>query len=357
MKNPACHILLIVATVVVFEMSGCSSPDAGEPNPLVLKVGQVLPSSHPTSRAMQLFERRVEELTDGRVDVRLYSSGQLGGTDQLIMLSQMGNLEACVVSTAPLAQYAEPFNVLVMPFVFRDNEHQYAVVDGPLGAELGEHLRSKHLYAAAFFDSGSRNVMTIDGPVRSPEDLRGMKIRVMSSNVLQKTVACLGAMPQTISQGEVYGALQTGVIDGWENNPATCLSFSMYETGCKHFAWTRHVAIPDLLVFSQRWYDSLSPDIRQAVDQAAEETKQHQRQLWQKDDKEAILALEAGGMKFNEVDRQAFLARFAAFYDQSAEKYGPEFKRLLRQIRQSDVGSQQREESQQRGKPFIEENQ
>ena len=91
----------------------------------------------------------------------------------MIMLSQMGNLEACVVSAAPLAQYAEPFNVLVMPFVFRDNEHQYAVVDGAVGAELGEHLRSKNLRAAAFFDSGSRNVMTMDGPVRSPEDLRG----------------------------------------------------------------------------------------------------------------------------------------------------------------------------------------
>ncbi len=340
MKKPARHILLIAATVVVLDLSGCSAPDDGISAPVVLKVGQVLPSSHPTSRAMLEFERRVEELTEGRVDVRLYSSGQLGGADQLIMLSQMGNLEACVVSAAPLAQYAEPFNVLVMPFVFRDNKHQYAVVDGAVGTELGEHLRGKDLHAAAFFDSGSRNVMTIDGPVRTPEDLKGKKIRVMSSNVLQETVACLGAMPQTISQGEVYSALQTGVIDGWENNPATCLSFSMYETGCDHFAWTRHVAIPDLLVFSRQWYDSLDPDIRQAVDQAARETKQHQRQLWQKDDKEAILALETAGMKFNEVDREAFLARFADFYGQSNEKYGPEFERLLTRIRRSDGEAQ-----------------
>jgi TRAP-type transport system periplasmic protein len=340
MKKPARHILLIAATVVALGLPGCSAPDDGISAPVVLKVGQILPSSHPTSRAMLQFERRVEELTEGRVDVRLYSSGQLGGADQLIMLSQMGNLEACVVSAAPLAQYAEPFNVLVMPFVFRDNEHQYAVVDGAVGTELGEHLRGKGLRAAAFFDSGSRNVMTMDGPVRTPEDLQGKKIRVMSSNVLQETVACLGAMPQTISQGEVYSALQTGVIDGWENNPATCLSFSMYETGCDHFAWTRHVAIPDLLVFSRQWYDSLDPDIRQAVDQAARETKQHQRQLWQQDDKEAILALEAAGMKFNEVDREAFLAQFAEFYDRSNEKYGPEFERLLTRIRQSDGETQ-----------------
>jgi tripartite ATP-independent transporter DctP family solute receptor len=340
MKKSARQILLLAAILVAFEMSGCSSPEEHKPGSVVLKVGQVLPSSHPTSRAMLEFARRVEELTGGRVDVRLYSSGQLGGADQVIMLSQIGNLEACVVSAAPLAQYSEPFNVLVMPFVFRDKEHQYAVVDGPVGAALGEHLRSKKLHAAAFFDSGSRNVMTMDGPVRSPQDLRGMKIRVMSSSVLQQTVECLGAMPQTISQGEVYGALQTGVIDGWENNPATCLSFSMYETGCKHFAWTRHVAIPDLLVFSRRWYDSLDADIRQAVDQAAEETKRHQRELWQQDDRQAIRALKAAGMEFNEIDQQAFLARFADFYRRSAQKYGPEFERLLARIHPSGEEAQ-----------------
>jgi tripartite ATP-independent transporter DctP family solute receptor len=281
------------------------------------------------------FERRLEELTEGRVDVRLYSSGQLGNADQMIMLSQMGNLEACVVSSAPLAQYAESLNVLVMPFVFRDNAHQYAVVDGPVGSELRRHLSTRDLHAAAFFDSGSRNLMTIEGPIRTPQDLQGMKIRVMSSNVLQQTVASLGAMPQTISQGEVYSALQTGVIDGWENNPATCQAFSMYETGCIHFAWTRHVAIPDLLVLSRCWYDSLDDDLRQAVDRAAEETTVYQRQLWQENEKEAILALQSAGMKFNEVDRQAFLDRFATFYSHYVEKYGPQFEQLLIEVSQT----------------------
>ncbi len=337
MKKAAWHILLVVATLATIELPGCTSPDEHSPGPLIMKVGQLLPASHPTSRAMAHFEQRLEELTDGRVDVRLYSSGQLGPADQLIMLSRIGNLEACVVSSAPLAQYAELFNVLVMPFVFRDNAHQYAVVDGPVGVELAEHLRSRNLHAAAFLDSGSRNVMTIQGPVERPDDLRGMKIRVMSSNVLQETVACLGAMPQAISQGEVYSALQTGVIDGWENNPSTCRAFSMYETGCKHFAWTRHVAIPDVLVLSQRWYDAQDADIRRAVDQAAEETKHYQRQLWQENEKEAIVALKEAGMKFNDVDRQAFLERFDAFYDRLGKKFGPDFERLLNQIRQ-DTG-------------------
>jgi TRAP-type transport system periplasmic protein len=338
--NQNVHVWLAAsAACLILVVAGCDTTHQDSPDTFVLKVGQVLPAAHPTSQAMLLFERRLEELTDGRVDVRLYSSGQLGNADQMIMLSQIGNLEACVVSAAPLAQYAEHFNVLVMPFVFRDNAHQYAVVDGPVGAELLDHLRGRNLQVAAFFDSGSRNVMTIDGPVQTPQDLQGMKIRVMSSNVLQETVACLGAMPQTISQGEVYSALQTGVIDGWENNPATCYAFSMYETGCIHFAWTRHVAIPDLLVLSRRWYDGLEPDIRQAVDQAAEETKHYQRTMWQEGDKAAITALEKAGMKFNQVDRQAFVTQFDTFYRRCAAKYGPEFEQLLMQIRDDGEGA------------------
>ena len=109
----------------------------------------------------------------------------------------------------------------------------------------------------------------------------------------------------------------------------------MYETGCTHFAWTRHVAIPDLLVVSRRWYDQLDADLRRAVDQAAEETKHYQRQLWQENETEAIRSLQAAGMEFNEVDRQAFLDRFDAFYARYVEKYGSEFEQLLMAVRQS----------------------
>jgi tripartite ATP-independent transporter DctP family solute receptor len=330
----------ILLFVYLLSFTGCQSQESTQQPPIVLKVGQVLPAGHPTSRAMEFFKQRVEALTEGRIDVRLYASGQVGNTNQLIMLSQMGNLEACVVSAAPLAQYAELLNVVAMPFIFRDAEHQYAVVDGPVGEALQAHLRQRQMIGAAFFDSGSRNVMTMQGPIREPADLQGMKIRVMASNVLQLTVQQLGAMPQAISQGEVYSALQTGVIDGWENNPATCRSFSMYETGCTHFAWTRHVAIPDLLVISRRWYDALDSDLQRAIDQAAAETKQVQRELWQQEETEAVAVLQQAGMEFNDVDRAAFERQFGTFYAQFEDRFGPEFSQLLKQIRETQVRSQ-----------------
>ena len=204
------------------------------------------------------------------------------------------------------------------------------MLDGAVGQALREHVAGIGLVAAAYFDAGSRNVMTKTGPIRTPADLAGLKIRVMDSNALRAAVERLGATAVPMSQGEVYGALQTGVIDGWENNPATCLTFSMYETGCRHFAWTRHVAIPDILVISRPWYDGLSDSLKQAVDRAAAETRDQQRTLWQEYEEKAIGQLEEAGMQFNEVDPAAFASRFEGFYDAFVTRYGDTFGEAAR---------------------------
>lgn len=332
-------LVLVTILAVALAAVGCGEPNSPRRDKVVLKVGQVLPADHPTSRAMDYFKERLEELSDDRIDVRLFLSGQIGSANELIMECRLGNVEAAVVSTAPLAQHVEILNVLVMPFVFRDNTHQYAVVDGPIGRELDRHLADRGIIAAAYFDSGSRNIMTKAGPIETPDQLKGLKIRVMSSNVLRAAVDRLGASAQPMSQAEVYSALQTGVIDGWENNPATCLVFSMYETGCTHFAWTRHVAIPDALILSRECYDALDEDLKRAVDQAAADTRQKQRELWQEYEGQAIEKLEQAGMVFNEVEHEAFAEKFEGFYDRYAERYGPEFGSLVEQIR--DVGDEE----------------
>ncbi|UCG17432.1 MAG: TRAP transporter substrate-binding protein DctP [Phycisphaerales bacterium] len=297
-----------------------------------MKIGHVLPGDHPTAQAIVFFKQRVEALSGGKVEVRLFPNSQLGSANELIAGCQDGNVEAAVVSAAPLAQHVPELNVLVMPFVFRDNEHQYAVLDGPVGQTLRKRINGIDLVAAAYFDAGSRNIMTKTGPIRTPADLAGLIIRVMDSNALREAVERLGAAAIPMSQGEVYGALQTGVIDGWENNASTCLTFSMHETGCRHFAWTRHVAIPDVLLISERWYDRLPDPVKRAVDQAATETRDHQRALWQEDEKQAITRLQEAGMIFSEVDIEAFTGRFEGFYDAFVARYGDSFGELLGQI-------------------------
>ena len=322
-----------VSALGLLAIVGCCEKNPSRDDRVVLKVGQVLPADHPTSLAMDYFEQRVEELSNSRIDVHLFLSGQIGTANELIVECRLGNVEAAVISTAPLAQHIEMLNVVAMPFLFRDSDHQYAVMDGTIGQTLARHVAKKGLVAAAYLDSGSRNIMTKRGPIEDPDQLRGLKIRVMSSNVLRAAIDRLGASAQPMSQAEVYSALQTGVIDGWENNPATCLAFSMHETGCKHFAWTRHVSIPDILILSKEWYDRLDGNLKRAVDVAAADTRERQRQLWREHETRAIRRLEQAGMVFNQVDHDAFAKRVDGFYDRYARRYGPEFESLLGHIR------------------------
>lgn len=316
-------------------LPGCENR-AASAGKQVLKIGYVLPDEHPTAQAMEFFKKRVEELSDGQVEVRLFSNSQLGSASELISSCQSGNVEAAVVSAAPLAQNVPELNVLVMPFIFRDSAHQHAILDGPIGKELRDYVGAAKLTALTFFDAGSRNIMTKTGPIKEPADLAGLKIRVMDSNALLLAVARLGATPQPMSQGEVYGALQTGVIDGWENNPTTCLNFSMQETGCKYFAWTRHVSIPDVFIISTAWYNALPTPLKEAVDTAAAETRDYQRKLWEEDEEQAIAKLKAAGMEFNEVDTKAFTDRIAGFYDTFVTKYGKNFGTLVQQIQEQE---------------------
>lgn len=299
----------------------------------VVKVAWVLPVEHPSSIAMELFEERAEELAGGELDVKLFPNGVLGNATECVESLRTGNLEMSVISAAPLSQFAVELNALTMPFLFRDSEHQYAVVDGEVGQALGASLERKGMACVGFFDAGSRNVMTKSGPISGPDDLHGMKIRVMTSKLMVDTLNAMGASAQAMGQGEVYSALQTGVLDGWENNPPTALTFKMYETGCVHFAWTRHLAVPDVLLVDRKFLDSLSERSRQAIEQAAKETVLKQRELWRQGEAAAIRELGKAGMTFNEVDREAFAARAAPLYEECYDKYGEEFERLCREIR------------------------
>ena len=325
------HRLLLPAIVALL-LAPCGCRRTDEPATVVMKVAQMLPDTHPTNIAMEFFKRRAEELAGPGLEVRLYPSGQIGSTNTAIDLCRLGNVEAAVVSTAPLSSYVPELTALTMPFVFRDSEHQAAVLGGPAAGIIGRVLAREGLAAGTFFDAGSRNLMTKRGPVRGRADLAGLKIRVMDSAPLQQAVERLGAAAIPMNQAEVYGALQTGMIDGWENNPATCLAFSMHETGCIHFSWTRHVAIPDVLLLSKRWLDGIEPAMRAAILRAAAETGDYQRRLWREKEAEAIRALGEKGMRFHEVDDGVFRAAFDGFYEPYRERYGPLFAEILELI-------------------------
>jgi tripartite ATP-independent transporter DctP family solute receptor len=301
--------------------------------PVVLNLASVLPDDHPSSSALVYFRDELDKATGGHLQVRIFNNSQLGNATEAIENATNGSIPLAFASAAPLSQFVPQANVLSMPFVFGDVTHLHAVLDGPIGRELDRCIGKSGLKVLCYFDAGTRNIMTRKGPLRTPEDLRGLKIRVMSSKLMVDTLNALGASAVPMDQGEVYSALQLGVLDGWENNAPTALTFRMYETGCVYWARTAHLAIADLLLINTQTYERLTDEDRKALADVAARTQAMQRRLWAENEQQAMDKLRAAGVQFNDVDHGAFAGRVEAIYAQSSEKFGPEFASLLKRIR------------------------
>ena len=325
-------IIISIASLLIFVWSsGCGGKK--ESGAIQIKVAWVLPDTHPTSEALKFFKERLEKESNGEINVLLFSNGILGDATGCIESMKSGNIEMTAISAAPLSQFSKEFNVLTMPFLFRDKAHEYSVVDGKIGSSLANTLTQVDLQGLGYFDAGSRNIMTKKGPITKPEDLKGLKIRVMSSKLMIDSLNALGASAVAMGQGEVYSALQTGVLDGWENNPPTALTFKMFETGCTQYAWTRHLAVPDVLVISKPFLDKLSENHKQLILKIAKETVVEQRKRWQKGEQAAIQQLTEAGMVFNEVDHDAFAQCVEPLYKDYYKKNGKWFKELCENIK------------------------
>jgi tripartite ATP-independent transporter DctP family solute receptor len=265
------------------------------------KLASVLPASHPVHQALVMFADKVKEKTKGDVAITVFPAGQLGQEKDYIEGAKLGSIEVTKVSSAPLGQFSKSLQVTSLPFIWKDLNHQHRVADGPVGKRLMADLEKSGFKGLAFFDAGFRNVTTRVGPVRKPDDLKGLKIRVMQSEPLIATINAFGATAVPMGQSEVYVALQQKVIDGWENNEPTVLSFNMQEVA-KYFSYTRHVSIPDILIMSKQVFDSTPPAIQKAILEAAAETIPIQRKIWADYIDKAKSELRAKGMEFNEVD-------------------------------------------------------
>lgn len=330
MKNVFRYLIFIITSI--FFVSGCGKKE-NEVKPLIIRVAWVLPEGHPSSRAMKYFKSEVEKESGGTIEVRLFANGVLGNATACIESLSSGNIEMGVFSAAPLSQFVEEFNVLCMPFLFRDKMHEYNVIDGKTGLQLSGNLQKIGLKGLGYFDAGFRNVMTKKGPVSRPEDLEGQRIRVMSSRLMTDTVNALGASAIVMGQGEVYSALQTGVLDGWENNPATALTFRMHETGCRYFTWTRHLAVPDVVVINASFFGKLDNKQQRMILEAASKTVARQRVLWQEAESKAVDELKKAGMVFNEPEHELFENRVGELYARNYRKYGDGFKDICESIR------------------------
>jgi tripartite ATP-independent transporter DctP family solute receptor len=221
-------------------------------------------------------------------------------------LLQIGSLGMTKVSAAIMENFAPAFQVLNLPYVFRDEEHRFRVLEGEIGDELLVAGEPKRLLGLAFYDAGSRSFYTKTRPVHTPADLVGKKIRVIESPTAMRMVGALGGSPTPIAWGELYTALQQGVVDGAENNPPSFYTSRHYEVA-RYYTLDEHTAVPDVLVVSTVIWNTLTPQEQRWLRQAAEESAEVQKRLWREATEEALRAVEAAGVTIIHPDKEAFV--------------------------------------------------
>lgn len=279
-----------------------------------LKLAHGLPTDHPVHEAMMFMAQRSSELSDGKMIIDVYPSEQLGSEQQCVELTQIGSLAITKISAAVMESFAEDYKVFGLPYIFRSKEHAYEVFDGDIGRDILLSTKDKRIFGLCYYDAGSRSFYTIDKPIEHPDDLAGMKIRVMPSVTAVGMVRALGGSATPISWGELYTALQSGVVDGAENNPPSLYTSRHYEV-CKYYSLDEHTTIPDVLVVSQVIWDKLSEQEKEWLQQAADESAVLQRELWAESEKESMEEVQKAGVEINRPDKEPFIKKVEPFLE------------------------------------------
>lgn len=316
------YLFLLLGVSILF--TACT--DLNQPKSLKLAHG--LDVTHPVHKGMEYMADILAEKSKGRLTIEIYPSQQLGTERQCLELLQIGSLAMTKVSAAVMENFAPNIQIFSLPYIFRSREHAYRVLDGPVGKGLLEQGEKYWLHGLTYFDAGQRSFYTKE-PVETPEDLEGMKIRVQESVTAMNLVRALDGSPTPISWGELYTALQQGVVDGAENNPPSFYLSRHYEV-CKYYTLNEHTSVPDILVISTVAWNNLSDQEQQWLEEAAEEATDHQRKLWQEAEQEALEAVQAAGVKIIRPDKSAFAEKTKILLEDYKDQ--PEMYQLIQQI-------------------------
>ncbi|MFZ2650522.1 MAG: TRAP transporter substrate-binding protein [Burkholderiaceae bacterium] len=296
---------------------------------LVWKASDVHPLGYPTVEAIMRMGKKLEAATNGRISIQMFPSMQLGGEKEMIEQAQVGALQIARISVGAMGPVVDEVNVFNLPFVFRDEAHMRKVIDGPIGQELLERMSNgpgSRLIALGWMDAGTRNVYAKKA-VTGPADLKGMKIRMMGNPLFVETMNAMGGNGVAMGFNELYSALQSGVVDGAENNPPTLLAQN-HHTVAKVMSLTGHLIIPEIFVFSKRNWETLSKEDQALVKKFSAEAQMEQRGLWDAYTKEAETKLSAAGVQFVPADKAAFYKATQPIRD----KYGTKYAALIKRI-------------------------
>src|SRR5215472_4803983 len=299
----------------------------------MFKASDVHPEGYPTVQAVENMGKKLQEASGGRLAIQMYASMQLGGEKEVIEQTQVGAVQLARVSVGTLGPVVDDLNVLNLPFLFRNTEHMEKVIDGPIGQELLDKVTNNsaaRLVGLCWMDAGARSMYATNRSIRSIADLKGLKMRVIGNPMFVDMMNALGGNGIAMGYDQVFGALQTGVIDGAENNPPSYV-FSNHYTAAKYYSLTEHLIIPEVLAFSKRAWTALSADDQALIKKFAREAQLEERELWNKYEQQAMEKAKAAGCEIVEIaDKTPFQSAVKPVWD----KYGPKYQDMIKRIQE-----------------------
>ena len=310
-------------------------PAAPAQTKMVFKASDVHPAGYPTVQAVESMGKKLEQATGGRLSVQMYASMQLGGEKEAIEQAQVGAIQLARVSVGALGPVVDDLNVFNLPFLFRNTAHMEKVIDGPIGQELLDRVSNNpqtHLIGLCWMDAGARSMYDTRKSIHGIEDLKGLKVRVMGNPMFVDMMNALGGNGVAMGYDQVFSALQTGVVDGAENNPPSFVFDNHYQVA-KHYTLTEHLIVPEILVFSRRTWDELSPDDQALIKKFSREAQLEERELWKKYEQAAFDKMNAAGIDVVKIaDKKPFQDAVKPVWD----KYGPKYADMIKRIQAVD---------------------
>jgi tripartite ATP-independent transporter DctP family solute receptor len=299
---------------------------------IVLKLGHALAPSHAVHISMEYMARRLGELSGGSVELQVFGGAQLGTEPETIEQLQRGALAMVKTSAAAMEGFVPDMAVYSMPYLFRDDDHYWKTLLGDVGAEILQAGENQGVIGICYYDSGSRSFYTLNKPILKPEDVREMKLRVLPSKTAHDMITTLGGGPTPIPFGELYTALQQGMIDGAENNPPSLFTSRHYEVA-KHYSLDEHTRVPDVVIFSKTIWDGLDPQVQRWITEAANDSVTFQRKLWREQTEEALREVQKAGVTIYNPDKAAFAAAMAPMYERVEGTRVGELARRIREVK------------------------
>ena len=297
----------------------------------VFKASDVQPPGYPTVVAMENLGKKLEAATEGRLSVQMFPSMQLGGEKETIEQTQIGAIQLLRVSVGSMGPIVDDINVVNMPFLFKSTAHAQKMMDGPIGQELLDKITASPnagLVALCWMDSGARSLYNTKHPIKTIDDVKGLKFRVIGNPIFIDMMNALGGNGVAMGYDQVFSALQTGVIDGAENNPPSYV-FSNHYTAAKYFSLTEHLIIPEVLLFSKKAWSQLSADDQGLIKKFAREAQLEERELWNQYQQKAMDKAKAAGCEIVDIaDKAPFQNAVKPVWD----KYGPKYQDMIKRI-------------------------